>query len=310
MMPRALRGLRRRIAAAWHNHRIGGICRTPPLVASAEGPVYAGMTCHRDARAWLLAVKSIARHVGPGDYAAIDDGTLTSGDKALLSKHLPGLRVIALNQVDTEGCPRGGTWERLITVLRLAANRYVVQVDSDLVAWRPIEELTEAVRAGRSFALAGESGAAVKSLAEASQDARGQSYPHVQHAAEQLLEAMPEAGRWRYLRGCSGLAGFPPGSSPALARQFSQFMQARLGARWQEWGTEQITSNFVVANARDPVVLPWRYYPAFTGDTEALAEAKLAHFIGPARFQRGAYTRASRQVIAQLLGRASPFYFP
>lgn len=307
MIGKSLRGLPRKLAASRHNSRIRGILQTAPARRSAEGPVYLGMTCHRDALAWLVAVKSIARHVGPGDYVAVDDGSLTEDDKALLSQHLPGLRIRAMRAVDTHGCPHGGMWERLMVVLELAATRYVVQVDSDLVALGPIDEVADAVRRGVGFTLSGEPGVAVQSLADAAAAAAQQTYPHIQHDTERALAAFAAAAEaigpgeaLRYVRGCAGFTGFPPGDWMGLALAFSGFMQARFGRRWESWGTEQITSNFVVANTGALAVLPWPSYPAFTGETAVIEGARLVHFIGTARFQAGAYTKASLAAIATL----------
>jgi hypothetical protein len=125
MKLKALRGLPRKLANAQHNRRIGGILRTPPAIVDAQGPIFVGMTCHRDAFAWLVAVKSVARAVGPGCYAVIDDGTLTHDDASLLSAHLPSLRILPISSINTHGCPKGGAWERLMAVLELCAENYV-----------------------------------------------------------------------------------------------------------------------------------------------------------------------------------------
>jgi hypothetical protein len=302
MIPKVLRGLPRRLEAAWHNRRIAGIVDTAPALADASGPLYAGMTCHGDAKAWLVAVKSISGLVGPGGFGVLDDGSLTAEDTAMLVAHLPGLRLFRIADVDTQGCPRGGMWERLMVVLDLAAERYVVQVDSDLVAVGALDEVAEAVRANRSFSLSGEPGVAVRSLAEASAAARSQTYPHIQHDVERVLEEMPGAAGSRYVRGCAGFTGFPAGSDRAPALAFSGFMQARFGVRWQSWGTEQITSNFVVANGNDPLALPWERYPAFLGAAQDVSLARLVHFIGPARFDGGVYGRKSLEAIDWLCG--------
>lgn len=300
MRLKALRGIPRRLAHVRHNRRIDGILRTAPALADPHGPLYAGMTCHRDVLAWLVAVKSIARHIGPGGFVAVDDGSLTAEDKDILGTHLPQLRVIASSDVDTQGCPRGGMWERLMAILDLTADRYVVQVDSDLVALGPLDEVAAAVRANRGFTLSGEEGAAVVSLAEASAAARSHDHPHIQHDVERQLIEMPEAASLRYVRGCAGFTGFPAGSHRAPALAFSKFMQQQFGARWSSWGTEQITSNFVVANTTRPVVLPWAAYPAFEGSRQDLTEARLVHFIGTVRFQGDVFTRTSLAAIAGL----------
>lgn len=187
-----------------------------------------------------------------------------------------------------------------MAVLELCAENYVVQVDSDLVALSPLEEVAEAARQGYGFTLSGEAGVTLTSLEAATAAARQHSYRHVQPDAERLLAEMPGADGLHYVRGCAGFAGFPRGTDRALAVSFSDFMKARLGAGWTQWGSEQVTSNFVVANTANPVVLPWAAYPAFNGREAAVASAKLIHFIGPTRFRGGVYSRTSRAAIAQL----------
>ena len=40
-------------------------------------------------------------------------------------------------------------------------------------------------------------------------------------------------------------------------------MEAILGTSWFEWGSEQVASNFVVANSPNPIVLPLPTYSCF-----------------------------------------------
>ena len=293
--------LRRRFASRLHDFRVAGIERTPPLPARPTGIMYAGMTSHRDTRSWLVAVKSIAASVGAGEFTVIDDGSLTARDRDLLARHLPGLRVVSLRDVATDGFPRGGCWERLLTILDLSRDFYVLQVDADLVARMPLTEVAAAVQANRAFTLAGERTSQLMSLADSSEQARRVNDSHVQIAAEQLLFEFPGGGGLRYVRGCAGFAGFPKGCNRALVAPFSQFMQSRLGERWQQWGTEQIASNFVIANTNDPVVLPWDRYPAF-GLEPDVSRAALVHFIGFNRYGDGVFTHASRAAIKRLEG--------
>lgn len=281
-----LRGLPRKLAIAQHNFLIRGIARTAPLVARPSGPLFLGMTCHRDVLSWLVALKSIVGFIGSGEFIAIDDGTLTDADIGLLNAHLPGLRRIPISSVQTHGCPRGGAWERLHAILDLTGERYVVQVDGDLVALGPLDEVAAAVRANRAFTLSGDPGTPLRSVAAASEAARQQTYDHLQHAAERLLVELPGAAGLRYVRGCAGFAGFPKGAVREPVTMLSSFMDARLGARWQTWGSEQVTSNFLIANQDDPLVLPWERYPAFFGAGQNLSAAVLIHFLGGQRYQR------------------------
>ncbi len=258
------------------------------------------MTCHRDALSWLIAVKTIAQSVGPGQFAAIDDGSLTLADHERLLRHLPGLRLLSIRDVDTAGFPRGGTWERLLTALDLAHDHYVIQVDGDLIAQSALEEVAEAVRANRASTLPGEPDATLRNAAEAAAAAWRQTYVHIQHSAERLLADLPNSAALRYVRGCSGFAGFPRGCNKAKLAALAAFMETRIGPPWSNWGSEQFASNFVIANTPDPVMLPWSRYPAFLNPGQKLSGAALVHFMGSHRYVGGAFTRLSRAAIQRL----------
>lgn len=73
-------------------------------------------------------------------------------------------------------------------------------------------------------------------------------------------------------------------------------MSALLGARWSEWGTEQVSSNYVVANSPDARVLPYPKYACFDLDMDPERSAFL-HFIGTHRFERGVYAALANRVI-------------
>ena len=75
-----------------------------------------------------------------------------------------------------------------------------------------------------------------------------------------------------------------------------------MGARrWAEWGSEQVTSNFVIANEPNPLLLPYDRYLNFW-NADLPGDARFAHFIGTYRFHRGAYAGATRKAISALKG--------
>ena len=292
--------LPRRLAGLLHTMRIAGIERTPPLTSRPTGLMYMGMVCRRDVRPWLVAVKSVALVVGEGEFAVINDGSLTPADRGLLSGHLPGLRILNFEEVVTTGFPRGNTWERLLAILDLSRDRYVVQVDADLVARSALPEVVDAIQANRSFTLAGEPTAQLKSLIGASEQAHRVDSFHVQWTAERYFDEWSGAEELRYVRGCSGFAGFPNGCDRGRLAELSQFMQHRMGERWHEWGSEQVASNFVIANSvANPLVLPWERYPAF-GQVRDITASALVRFVGSHRYENGVFTRTSQSAIERL----------
>ncbi len=289
-----------RLSAPLHNFRIAGIQHTPSLRAKPTGLMYFSQVCHRDVRCWLVAIKSVSAAIGPGEFAVVDDGSLTEADRELLRRHVEDLLILPLSGVDREGCPAGGCWERLLALLDLNQDYYVVQVDADLVARLPLAEVVAAVGSNRGFILSGEPGVTITTACQAAENARRVTFDHVQFAAERLLEQLPGANTLRYVRGCAGFAGFPRGLGRGAVVAFSAFMQQHLGDRWSRWGSEQVTSNFSVANSGpDPLVLPWVRFPAF-GWHRDISHAALIHFVGTYRYESGVYTRVSRTAIKQI----------
>ena len=237
LIDRTLRKLR--------EHRFLRGCRavlsTSPARVREDGVVIFSMIGTRVLLPYLVAAKSFQAQLGRGRFAILDDGTLTAADKEVLAHHLGNPPITPIASVDTGPCPRGGTWERLLTILDLRQGDYVIQIDSDVVALGPVGEVAAA----------------------------------------------------------QGKAA-PGGEGRALAEAFSQEAERLLGADyWAEWGSEQVTSNFVVANEPEARLLPYDRYLNFWN--EPVSEgAGLVHFIGTYRYHRGAYLAAARRAIAAL----------
>ncbi len=75
-----------------------------------------------------------------------------------------------------------------------------------------------------------------------------------------------------------------------------------MSARWKEWGTEQIASNFVVANSPDSLLLPTPKY--LTWERQALPDdIALLHFLGYCRFDRGLFAKLANVEIDAMIRR-------
>lgn len=301
MLPdRALRKLRE----AHHGRAARAVLRTPPARPRNDGVVLFSMIGTRVLLPYLVAAKSLHARLGRGRFVILDDGTLTASDGMVLAEHLGEPEVRPLAAVDTGPCPRGGTWERLLTLLDLRQDNYVIQLDSDTVTVGAVPEIAAAIAEGRSFTLKGGVDAEIVSVAEAATRARAaEPSAHVQAAIEQVLDrvAIPGRNELHYARGCSGFAGFAPGGEGrALAEAFSREAERLLAARrWAEWGSEQVTSNFVVANELDARLLPYERYMNFW-NAEIPAGVRFVHFVGTYRYHRGAYARATAEAVAAL----------
>ena len=281
------------------------VLETPPITARADGLVLFSMIGTRVLLPYLVAIKSLHHHLQRGRVVILDDGTLTDEDRAILGVHCDSPRIISIADVDTGPCPRGGTWERLLTILDLRHDDYVIQLDSDTVCIGAVPEVRDCVENGRSFTLRGDADAEILPIEEIARRHGNHPRVHVQAAVESRMDQVTIAGResLRYVRGCSGFTGFAPETSGrALAEQFSAAAEALLGGeKWSEWGSEQVTSNFVTANSDGAQMLPYDRYLNYWLD-DVPPDARFIHFIGTYRFHRGAYLRAARSAIAAMRG--------
>jgi hypothetical protein len=106
-----------------------------------------------------------------------------------------------------------------------------------------------------------------------------------------------------YLRGSSGFTGF---ARDAIDRNFVEDFYHKasvlMGPRWREWGTEQIASNYCVANSPDSFGLPKPKY--MNWERQPIPDdVSLLHFLGYCRFDEGVLVRfANREIDALLEG--------
>jgi len=296
----------RKVREARFNREARAVLDTAPVRACDDGVVIFSMIGTRVVLPYLVAAKSLHARLGRGRFAILDDGTLTASDRAMLARHLDDPLILPISRVETGDCPRGGCWERLLTLLELRRENYVIQLDSDTVTLGPVPEIAEAIAGGRDFTLLGGAqsrwqkvGAFVAGL----DPALGGS--HIQGAIEKAMDraCVPVPALTHYVRGCAGFAGFAPGGlGREAADAFSRSASALLGAdRWAQWGSEQVMSNLIVASEGEPVLLPYDRYLNFWNEPFA-AEAAFVHFVGTYRFHRGAYSAAARSAIAVLDG--------
>lgn len=291
-----------------HARQARAVLDTPPIVPQDDGVILYSMIGTRVLLPYLVAIKSLHAQLRCGRIVILDDGSLTPGDRDALAHHLGNPEIRHIGDVATGPCPKGGTWERLLTLLDLRQSAYVIQVDSDTITLGPLPEVLDSIRAGRSFTLQGDADSALLDLAEIAARTppalrRANPAAHVQSAIESVMDQLKIPGRadLRYIRGCSGFAGFARSAEGRiLAEQFSQEAERLIGTkRWSEWGSEQVTSNFVIANEPAPLPLPAERYVNFW-DEDLPAATPFVHFIGTYRFHRGAYAQATRRVIAEL----------
>jgi hypothetical protein len=273
---------------------------TPPVVCDPGSPVVVlSMAYHADLTMYLIAAKSFARHLRPRRFVVVDDG-LTAQDRQLLRHHLGQVEFLPTREVDVGRCPRRGCWERLISIARLCGQHYVIQLDADTVTRARPQEVLDCVAGNRSFTMGTQDGQQVVSALEAARFVEHVEDTHVQILAERALATLPDVERRRYVRGCAGFAGFARGAFDfEQLEAFSLYMQSAIDAdNWSRWGSEQVASNYIIANAPDPHVLSVAHYMNWVPPLN-IEQAQFLHFIGVHRFEGKQYIRQSRRAIAQ-----------
>jgi len=278
-----------------------GVLRAAPVGLDASSSVVLlSQVQHKDVLLLLLAIKSFARQVRPRAVCVLNDGSLSASDCVALRQHIPGLKLLELAEFRSAACPRGGTWERLLAIASLVRDHYVIQLDSDTLTIGPIDEVRHCIEHQAAFALGTWNNQKMETMRERCETARKlapQGDGHVQVVAEANLNKLDHFESLRYVRGCSGFAGF---AQQSFTREFveaiSGQMRRAIGAKWSEWGSEQVMSNIVVANIPGAIVLP---HPKYADCHRMQPEVtEFIHFIGSCRFDNGNYARLGAQVIA------------
>jgi len=299
----------RKAREALHLRTARAVLATPPIVPTDDRVVIFSMIGTRVLLPYLVAAKSLHARLGRGRIAILDDGSLTDADRRTIAHHLADPAIRSIRDVDTGACPRGGTWERLVTLLDLRADDYVIQLDSDTVTVGDVGEVIAAIDANSSFTLLGgpeSEGVGILPLPDfvawRYPDGVAAGTAHIQTAIESRFGDYPDAAGHRYVRGCSGFTGFARGgpSGQAAAERFSQAGQALVGeARWREWGTEQVASTFLLANEPGTRTLPYARYLNYWNEPPT-AGAAFIHFVGTHRYSTSEYRDRTRQAIASL----------
>lgn len=276
------------------------IQQTPVLKAQLGGPVLLSMVHHRDVLSYLLAGKSFARFIAPAKVVIVADPSITVSDRELLKRHIPEVCFRNAAEFHCPELPKGGTWERLTAIAEYAQEHFVLQLDADTVATNAMPEVEQAIKENHAFLLGTEDIQHIQPGAEVATWAKGRlaGNDHVQLVAESVLDRLSDQSRWKYVRACSGFAGFPRAAfNKEQLVQISQEMGALLGARWAEWGTEQFSSNLVLASMEGAKLLP---HPKYCAPHRANGDTAFRHFIGYVRHTTPLYADLARQVAAEL----------
>ncbi|MGP8260228.1 MAG: hypothetical protein ACLQM6_09800 [Acidobacteriaceae bacterium] len=295
---------KRALGRAWFDFNCRDLLRTPPIHLNDDTLTLVSMLCHGEVVMYLLAVKSFCEQLGRYPKAVIlNDGTLTKSDYATLHTHLPGVRIVSISEVSPDQCPKGSCWERLLLISDLVKDTYVVQLDSDTITVGAIAEVEQCIDANRSFTLLGDgSYPEIEPMLSACERSKSNMGTMVQAVCERCFDQLPESASLKYVRGNAGFTGFARGSIVReKVRYFSSLMRRIARDKWDEWGSEQVTSNLLIANTLNAQVMEFPKYLSYWAHVNIPYEnASFIHFIGPYRFSNGFYVRSARKVIATL----------
>jgi hypothetical protein len=173
-------------------------------------------------------------------------------------------------------------------------------MDSDTLTVSDISESVACYRENRSFLIGGSDGQHLVSVEENCAAIEHSTSQHLQVHAERALPRLSQSLGRKYVRGGAAFAGFARGSvSLDNLRSFSTEMQYFLGPRWNEWGSEQVASNFMIANSPDAFVLPFPKYASYWPSAD-YQKSSFLHFLGTNRFKGGAYWRLAKKVVREL----------
>jgi hypothetical protein len=302
LMNRVIQRVKRDYFKGRHHKVALKIMATKPLVQGKLPFMLLSMVHTRDVYAYLVAVKSFTHYVNPERIVVVCDPSITDADRAAFKQQVPHIELRRADEFTHPDIPRGGAWERLFAISEYVRDHYVVQLDADTLTVQPIPEVLEAIRAGAGFVLGEMPDTPVRSLPATRENALPWIKPgaHIQGIVEteMVFLGLPEDAR--YIRGCAGFTGFPRSDTMRETMlDFSRRLGAKFGDRWSEWGTEQVTSNYVASNMPGTRALP---YPKYATPDEATAETAFFHFIGSMRFINNKYEVTSRQAIRLISG--------
>ncbi|HCY63352.1 MAG TPA: hypothetical protein DHV59_11095 [Oxalobacteraceae bacterium] len=296
-------GIRDRLKRGKYDFQVREILHTSPARITTGSPaVILTQLQKKDLRMFLIASKAFMAKVPVGHVYILNDGTLTAVDEELLVKHMQSVTFLRLDDYRSPVCPQGACWERLLSIAELVKEHYVIQLDSDTLAIGNIDEVCANVERGIAFTLGTWDDQKIESMHKQCEMAKikiSGANPHVQQVAEANFEKIKKYNSLLYVKGCAGFAGFPKGSFTSdFVEEISAEMEAAIGCKWHEWGSEQVMSNIVVSNIPGAVVLPHPKYSSCENLDNFLPA--FIHFIGYCRFNKGAYARLSQQVIKGL----------
>ncbi len=287
--------------------QIDKILETPPIYyQKSDDVVVFSMIGKKYLTAYLIAIKSFLYWFSDVSVHILNDGSLDENDLIILNQHIPGIEISHIEDINVSKMPKGGCWERLIKLIELLQNRYVIQLDSDIVVGGPLTEIHKYIENKHSFTIGNPRWPEAISIQYISSVAKRWKSTHVQTFAEIAMPSIPLFinKRFQITRGCAGFSGFPKGSVDKITlEKFSIQMENAIGKdKWSEWGSEQVASNYLVSTCQGAHILKWPKYQNFANpkSNEPVNSACVVHFMGTNRYDDGQYQQMAKKTIESL----------
>lgn len=283
----------------WFNLKCNTILDTDPLHIVKDRVIMISMLRHSDVIMYLVAIKSFYQRFSKGEIVILNDGSLTKRDLSLLRKHVLPKDIVHISDIKNSVCPKGGCWERILLISEYVKDYFVIQLDADTLTLADIPEVHQRVSGKTSFALPTKSGQLIETMRESNDRIKNWPENHAQVKAEKNFYKLEGCEKMKYVRGGAAFAGFAAGSfSLSKLENFSQQMNEIIGEDWTKWGTEQVTSNFLVANSFQSKMMPFPkysgYYPPHNISYE---NSHFMHFAGHHRWENGLYIENARNFV-------------
>jgi hypothetical protein len=283
-----------------HNEAILAILNTPPIQPKNDGLVIFSMIGTSVLLPYLVAVKSLWQQLQRGRVAILDDGSLTAQDRAILAQHCGDPQILRMQDIPMGNFPKGGKWERLLTVLDHRAGEYWLHLDSSTVTLGPLPEVERAISANRSFILLADDIVPDEPV-ELSGIAQACIGVEKITGIESAMGRMAPGLGWKYVRGTTGFAGFAAGNAGReLAGAFVARLKDLVGSDEASLrDADQIAASFLIANEGAPVCLPQDKYRRYRGEPWS-EDCQFLEFTGDHRHANGGFIEASQRAIGQI----------
>src|ERR1700722_10379713 len=147
-----------RLRTSWNKRRFYRLTQrildTPAIRTVDADLSIISMVSNSDVQMYILSLKSFYTRIRRGKVIAIIDRDMPRHLRTLLEKHVEGINFEILEDIDTGRCQRGGTWERLVFLLKHAQSEYAIQLDSDTLSFgADLTEIVDCVKHNRAFTL-------------------------------------------------------------------------------------------------------------------------------------------------------------